>query len=477
MQVHDIDFIRWVLNEAEPLEVMGTGSSSNAELESFGVLDNATMYIKFQGGATCNLMMSRGSTYGYDQRCEIYGDKGIASITSSNESSLKVGDEEGIHRSPLQYSFPQCFREAFESEIATFISTLLDGQPWPISEKDCVMAQLIATAAKSSCQLGRTITFRSVFTADAVTLRPIGNGNFAKHMLGLLSGHDNLSQLFEVFPPYSPSSGLSYDGDVLDDSKVQAVYVCSPDSMHHTHAAECLQKGKHVLVEKPVYEFSNLLKIYEYLVADRISKSCPQRVPVLMVGFHRRFDNEFIRAKQACYLDLPRYIVIESRDPVPAETDLPFVLKNSMCHDVDLVHWLLGGVDDRTVSIEFTSCNTDKRISLIEFSGLITVKSRKEDQTINLKLQYCKESLSYVQKCILDGVIFGYDFEPPKGSANPYDIYQNAYISQWECFAGLIRDDKGINQDDRERERWESYRDTVDSLDKAEKLLIEAIST
>ena len=61
---HDIDYVRWVLND-EPVEVYATGSSSTPELEAASVFDNATMLVKFSRGAVCTLMMSRGATYGY----------------------------------------------------------------------------------------------------------------------------------------------------------------------------------------------------------------------------------------------------------------------------------------------------------------------------------------------------------------------------------------------------------------------------
>lgn len=507
-----MDFIRWMLGSRAPVEVLGTGSSSSAELQACGVLDNATMYIKFQGGITCNIMMSRGSTYGYDQRCEVYGDKGIASIRSTNESSLCVGDAAGIHQAPLQFSFPQCFREAFELEIETFVSTLLYQTPWPICEEDCVVAQLIATTAKESCRLGRMLPFQSTYTPEPVLLRPVGNGKFAKHMLGVLSRHDEKQLLFTVLPPYSPSSTLSYDTDVLSDGSVQAVYVCSPDKLHLTHAKECLHVGKHVLVEKPVYQFEQLMTLYNFMSPnstsiDTATDTAFKQSPVLMVGFHRRFDSEFLRAKQSCRTRFPQQILIESRDPVPAECDLPFVLRNSMCHDIDLVHWLLSDDTDlvpSAVSVLFTACSTDVRTSHIELTGRVTITRPVSPPTtteppiyIDLKIIYCKENKSYVQKCVLDGIIFGYDFHPPEGAQNPFFIYEAAYTAQWECFASLIREAEGRRlhnictclsqckcnsresaqreQLRQDRARWEGYRNTFASLAQAEELLRQSI--
>jgi predicted dehydrogenase len=455
--------------------VFGTGSSSNSELAACGVLDNATMYIKFEGGVTCNIMMSRGSTYGYDQRCEVYGDGGIASIRSGNESSLSVGNNDGFHQSPLHYSFPQCFREAFEAEIETFASVLLDGVEWPVSEKDCVLAQLIAQAAKESCRLGCAVVMQPIYTPNAISLRPIGKGSFAQHMLGLLSDLDSKKLMFTVLPPYSPSSGLDYDSDVLKHTSVEAVYICSPDSMHHSQAVDCLRAGKHVLVEKPVYNFSGLMCAYNdmYQHASGAGIGGP-RAPVFMVGFHRRFDQEFIRAKHACRVTMPTSLVVESRDPVPADSDLSFVIRNSVCHDVDLVHWLFAEYCECTVS--FTKCSTDVSISGINLEGeIIIVLDDGDECKIDLKILYSKENKTYVQKCVLDGVIYGYDFAPAVEASNPYLIYQSAYEAQWKYFAGLIRDANNMKTEEDSRSRWESYNNSFNSLEQAELLMSQSL--
>jgi len=47
-----------------------------------------------------------------------------------------------------------------------------------------------------------------------------------------------------------PRSFGSYD-DLLADRDVDAVYICLPNSMHHSWSMRSLAAGKHVLAEKP----------------------------------------------------------------------------------------------------------------------------------------------------------------------------------------------------------------------------------
>ena len=69
--------------------------------------------------------MSRSATYGYDQRCEIFGDLGMATVQNVPSSPAEFSDSDGVSGSKLVHSFPQRFREAFEGEMDTFADVLL----------------------------------------------------------------------------------------------------------------------------------------------------------------------------------------------------------------------------------------------------------------------------------------------------------------------------------------------------------------
>ena len=101
--------------------------------------------------------MSRSASYGYDQRCEIFGQTGMLQVGNIHETSTVLGNQEGIHRSKYEHSFPQRFARAFELEMDAFADTLIDGASWPITEDDCIRVQRIADAAKESCLSGAVV--------------------------------------------------------------------------------------------------------------------------------------------------------------------------------------------------------------------------------------------------------------------------------------------------------------------------------
>ncbi|KAL7540831.1 hypothetical protein ACHAXR_010987 [Thalassiosira sp. AJA248-18] len=153
---HDVDYIRWVLQD-EVESVYATGTSSDEELRERGVIDNATMVMQFVKGTVVTLTLSRGANYGYDQRCEVFGTQGLATVKNQPENSSQLADAVGIHQPKWQHSFPQRFEAAFANELNAFADSLLLGTEWPVMEEDCVAVQRICDAALKSCESGEVV--------------------------------------------------------------------------------------------------------------------------------------------------------------------------------------------------------------------------------------------------------------------------------------------------------------------------------
>jgi len=153
---HDVDYIRHALND-EVASVYATGTSSTQELKEAGVFDNATMVMTFQKGAVVTLTMSRSARYGYDQRAEIFGTEGLASVGNQHANSSVISNIDGIVRPKYKHSFPERFNQGFQTELEAFADTILYDKEWPISRNDCVNVQKVADAAKLSSQTNEVV--------------------------------------------------------------------------------------------------------------------------------------------------------------------------------------------------------------------------------------------------------------------------------------------------------------------------------
>jgi myo-inositol 2-dehydrogenase/D-chiro-inositol 1-dehydrogenase len=152
---HDLDYLRWCFPADDEIStVYATGSSSTEQLRLANVHDRATVIVIFKSGAVATFTLSRFSAYGYDQRCEIWGEGGMRlSVQSVHDHSSTVADNTGVHLSKLLPSFPQRFDAAFAAELDAFADTILLGKPWPITSKDCIAVQRVCDAAKASSGL------------------------------------------------------------------------------------------------------------------------------------------------------------------------------------------------------------------------------------------------------------------------------------------------------------------------------------
>jgi myo-inositol 2-dehydrogenase / D-chiro-inositol 1-dehydrogenase len=131
---------------------------------------NASVFVF--SGAVVTLFLSRSATYGYDQRCEIFGTQGLAAVGNPHEHEAKLCNVHGISRSRLAHSFPQRFEKAFALELDTFANVLVSQQrergdgnkngnasccTWPVTAEQCIHVQQVADAARLSCETGQVV--------------------------------------------------------------------------------------------------------------------------------------------------------------------------------------------------------------------------------------------------------------------------------------------------------------------------------
>jgi predicted dehydrogenase len=117
---------------------------------------------------------------------------------------------------------------------------------------------------------------------------------------------------------------------VLD--QVDAVSIAVPTPLHHAVGCAALEKGVHVLVEKPI---ATTLAEARELVALAAHRGC-----VLQVGHLERFNPAIVAAVNR--LQIPRFVESHRLAPFKQRgTDVSVVL-DLMIHDIDLIQELVG---------------------------------------------------------------------------------------------------------------------------------------
>ncbi len=127
----------------------------------------------------------------------------------------------------------------------------------------------------------------------------------------------------------------------LDDKAVRAVIVCSPTNLHSRQIEDAAKAGKDIFCEKPI-DF-DLGRIDAALGA--VAKAGVK----LQIGFNRRFDPSFAKARQTIAqgrIGEPQMVRITSRDPAPPPPEYVKasggLFMDMTIHDFDMARWIVG---------------------------------------------------------------------------------------------------------------------------------------
>lgn len=159
MTIHDFDLARFMLGE-EPTEVFALGnalidSALGAELNE---VDSAMFVLRTASGKQCHINNSRTAVYGYDQRVELMGSKGMLISDNRKPHELRRYTSATTETSqPYQFFFLERYLEAFMAEIDGFVDCVEKGAVPLASFEDGRRALILAEAAYLSMRERRLV--------------------------------------------------------------------------------------------------------------------------------------------------------------------------------------------------------------------------------------------------------------------------------------------------------------------------------
>jgi len=153
---HDIDVCRWVLQE-DPFEVFAVASAFNQDIKALDDFDTVLITLRFPSGAIGNIDLSRKAAYGYDQRIEVLGDKGMLQSQNRQPTTTVLSTDQGINSDPFCYSFPQRYEHAYAIELDHFVDVIQRKAEPRLTHNDARKVAIIADAAEESVRQGRKV--------------------------------------------------------------------------------------------------------------------------------------------------------------------------------------------------------------------------------------------------------------------------------------------------------------------------------
>ena len=247
---------------------------------------------------------------------------------------------------------------------------------------------------------------------------------------------------------------------VINDSEIDAVFICSSTDSHADLLIQSAKAGKHIFCEKPIHTDVTVIK---QAIAE-VEKAGVK----LQVGFVRRFDHNHKKVRDTVasgMLGRPHIIKVTSRDPEmqPFEyiSTSGGIFMDMTIHDFDMVRYL-SGCEVTEVSVygtimidpEIEKCgDVDTAIVMLKFeNGAIGVieNSRAARYGYDQRTEvHCDRGCVQVANDLNDTSMIstaeGVFCEKPTWFF--LERYNNAFISEARAFVEAVLEDKTVPVD------------------------------
>nr|WP_270554975.1 Gfo/Idh/MocA family oxidoreductase [Butyricicoccus sp. AF05-36] len=147
-----------IVSSRDPVEISAVGSclvNPNLQEES-GIpdVDTAVVTMKMANGCIAVINNSRQAVYGYDQRVEAFGSKGMASDANDLLNTTTVLTKDGAHSEKPLWFFLERYNQAFINQVISFVDAINNDTQTVVGAIDGLRPVLMAKAATESCRNG-----------------------------------------------------------------------------------------------------------------------------------------------------------------------------------------------------------------------------------------------------------------------------------------------------------------------------------
>lgn len=157
MLIHDFDIFRWILDD-DAATVYATGSCLvDPAVAGVGDVDCTAVTIRTRKGRLAQINTIRRAAYGYDQRFEVIGAKGMLQAGNHRPTEVVASTGQAVSADLPEHFFLERYRMAYANEMAHFFDAIASGKPVRTSIDDGVKALELAEAATISWREKRIV--------------------------------------------------------------------------------------------------------------------------------------------------------------------------------------------------------------------------------------------------------------------------------------------------------------------------------
>lgn len=150
MTIHDFDMARYVMGKEVKQVYAAASVLTGGAVAEAGDIDTAVVTLKFEDDSIAVIDNSRKAVYGYDQRLEVFGSKGMANVENNKPDNHIYYHEDGVESALPLHFFMERYTASYLTEMRAFIQTVRSKQCVPVDGADGLKAAMIAVAAQRS---------------------------------------------------------------------------------------------------------------------------------------------------------------------------------------------------------------------------------------------------------------------------------------------------------------------------------------
>ncbi len=162
MTIHDFDMARYLIG-SEVEEIFATGAVLvDPAIGEMGDVDTAAITLRYANGAIGTIDNSRQAVYGYDQRVEVFGSKGVLISDNNRPHNANLYAEDRATMALPHFDVLDLYRDSFIAELESFLDAIQQDTEPLVTGLDGRYPLVMGLAAAKSLRENRPVKLSEI---------------------------------------------------------------------------------------------------------------------------------------------------------------------------------------------------------------------------------------------------------------------------------------------------------------------------
>lgn len=162
MTIHDFDMACFLTDSDVEELYVNSAVLVDPAIGEQGDVDTAIITMKMANGALAVIDNSRKAAYGYDQRAELFGSKGMVAPSNDTVSSAVISNADGVTGEKPLFFFLERYMGSFSEEMRQFTEAVINDTEVPVGIHAGLQSVKIGLAARKSVEEHRPVKISEI---------------------------------------------------------------------------------------------------------------------------------------------------------------------------------------------------------------------------------------------------------------------------------------------------------------------------